>query len=77
MIVVMGYAAQLLKDSGIKAKIIKTFVPVINQLINKYLMALDFFVEFSLDEQFNETILSRYRDSFELLILSVKAKRCV
>jgi DNA repair exonuclease SbcCD ATPase subunit len=61
---VMGYAAVLLKDSGIKAKIVKSFLPVINQLIQKYLAALDFFVEFHLDEEFNETILSRHRDSF-------------
>lgn len=61
---VMGYAAVLLKDSGIKARIISSFLPVINQLINKYLAELDFFVEFSLDEEFKETILSRYRDNF-------------
>jgi hypothetical protein len=61
---IMGYAAILLKDSGIKAKILKTFVPVINQLIQKYLASLDFFVDFHLDEEFNETILSRHRDNF-------------
>jgi DNA repair exonuclease SbcCD ATPase subunit len=57
-------ASGLLKDNGIKAKIIKQYVPVINKLINKYLSALDFFVEFELDENFNETIKSRYRDEF-------------
>ena len=61
---ILDFAAVLLKDSGIKAKIIKTFLPVINQLIQKYLAALDFFVEFHLDEEFNETILSRHRDNF-------------
>ena len=61
---VQDYAVVLLKDSGIKSRIIKTFVPIINQLIAKYLAALDFFVEFTLDENFNEKILSRYRDEF-------------
>ena len=60
----MGYAISILKDSGIKAKIIKTFIPVINQLINKYLAALDFFVEFTLNESFEEKLLSRFRDEF-------------
>ncbi len=54
----------LLKDSGIKGKIVKTFMPVINNLIQKYLAELDFFVDFHLDEEFNETILSRHRDNF-------------
>jgi DNA repair exonuclease SbcCD ATPase subunit len=57
-------ASTLLKDTGIKAKIIKQYVPVINKLINKYLSALDFFVEFELNESFEETIKSRYRDEF-------------
>lgn len=60
----MGHAISILKDSGIKAKIIKTFIPVINQLINKYLAALDFFVEFTLNESFEEKLLSRFRDEF-------------
>jgi DNA repair exonuclease SbcCD ATPase subunit len=54
----------LLKDGGIKSKIIKQYIPVINKLINKYLSAMDFFVQFELDENFNETIKSRYRDDF-------------
>ncbi|HYT44700.1 MAG TPA: AAA family ATPase [Methylomirabilota bacterium] len=62
---VMHYGSTLLKDSGIKSKIIKTFIPVINQFINKYLAALDFFVEFTLNEQFEEKMLSRFRDDFE------------
>jgi len=49
-------AAALLKDGGIKSKIIKQYIPIINKLINKYLSALDFFVQFELDEDFNETI---------------------
>ena len=57
-------ASMLLKDGGIKARIIKQYVPVINKLINKYLSALDFFVQFELDEEFNETIKSRFRDEF-------------
>ena len=54
----------LLKDSGIKAKIIKHYLPVMNKLINKYLVELDFFCQFNLDENFNETIKSRHRDEF-------------
>lgn len=59
-----GAAAIMLKDSGIKAKIIKKYVPLINKYINKYLTAMDFFVSFELDENFNETIKSRHRDDF-------------
>ena len=57
-------AGVLLKDKGIKQRIIRQYVPVINKLVNKYLAAMDFFVEFELDEKFNETIKSRHRDSF-------------
>jgi DNA repair exonuclease SbcCD ATPase subunit len=57
-------ASELLKDSGIKTKIIKQYIPVINELTNKYLQTLDFFVHFELDESFKETIRSRYRDTF-------------
>lgn len=60
----LSAAASLLKDGGIKSLIIRKYVPVINQLINKYLAALDFFVAFELDENFNETIRSRGRDDF-------------
>jgi DNA repair exonuclease SbcCD ATPase subunit len=56
--------SSILKDTGIKAKIIKQYVPIINKLINKYLAAMDFFVQFELDENFNETIKSRFRDAF-------------
>ena len=57
-------ASIILKDSGIKARIIKQYVPVINKLINKYLASMDFFVQFELDETFNEKIKSRFRDEF-------------
>lgn len=57
-------AAHLLKDSGIKTKIIKQYIPVINKLVNKYLASLDFFVNFTLDESFKESIKSRHRDDF-------------
>lgn len=55
---------ELLKDTGIKTKIIREYLPVMNKLINQYLQILDFFVSFSLDESFNETIKSRHRDDF-------------
>ena len=54
----------MLKDSGIKTKIIKEYLPIINKLVNKYLAAMDFFVQFDLDETFKETIKSRHRDKF-------------
>ena len=55
---------EMLKDTGIKTKVIKQYLPVMNRLINSYLQILDFFVAFHLDENFNETIRSRHRDSF-------------
>ena len=60
----MGIVSSMLKDGGIKTRIIKQYVPVMNKLINKYLAAMDFFVQFELDEGFNETIKSRFRDVF-------------
>jgi DNA repair exonuclease SbcCD ATPase subunit len=57
-------ASTLLKDSGIKTKIIKQYLPIINKLVNKYLASLDFFVNFTLDESFKEVIKSRHRDEF-------------
>jgi hypothetical protein len=57
-------AATLLKDTGIKTRIIKQYLPIINKLINVHLGKLDFYVSFELDESFNETIKSRYRDEF-------------
>ena len=57
-------ARALMQDTGIKTKIIKQYLPIMNQYINKYLADMDFFVNFTLDEEFNETIRSRYRDEF-------------
>lgn len=57
-------AAALLKDTGIKTAIIREYLPVMNKMINKYLIAMDFFVHFELDESFNEVIKSRHRDEF-------------
>ena len=57
-------ASVLLKDTGIKTRIIKQYLPVINKLVNKFLTAMDFFVQFTLDEKFDESIKSRYRDDF-------------
>lgn len=56
--------SEMLKDTGIKTKIIKQYVPVINNLVNQYLQILDFFVHFELNESFSETIRSRHRDAF-------------
>ncbi len=55
---------QILNDKGAKAQIIKKYIPIMNSLINKYLQAMDFYVSFHLDEEFNETVKSRYRDTF-------------
>lgn len=57
-------AINLLKDGGIKTKIIKQYLPIINKLINKYLAQMGFFVNFNINEEFEETIKSRYRDEF-------------
>ena len=54
----------MLRDTGIKAGIIKKYLPVMNQLINRYLKELDFYVSFDLNENFEETIKSRFRDEF-------------
>ena len=56
--------AYLLKDSGIKSTVINKYVPVFNQLINKYLQSMEFYVNFTLDNEFNEVIKSRFRDDF-------------
>ena len=56
--------SEMLKDTGIKTKIIKQYLPIINNLVNQYLQTLDFFVHFNLDENFHETIRSRHRDTF-------------
>lgn len=57
-------AQLLLKDGGIKTKIIKQYIPIINKLVNKYLAAMDFFVNFNINEEFKETVKSRHRDDF-------------
>jgi DNA repair exonuclease SbcCD ATPase subunit len=62
---VLTVCGEMLKDRGVKAQIIKQYIPVMNKLINKYLTSMDFFVEFEIDEEFNETIKSRHRDSFQ------------
>lgn len=68
-------AESLLKDSGIKTKIIRQYLPVINKLVNKYLKAMDFFVQFDLDETFKETIKSRHRDKFSYASFSEGEKQ--
>ena len=60
----------LLKDAGIKSKIIKYYLPIINKLINKHLSSMNFFANFTLDEEFNETIKSRHRDTFSYMSFS-------
>ena len=57
-------ARELMTDTGIKTKIIKQYLPIMNQIINRNLQNLDFYVNFTLDEEFNESIKSRYRDDF-------------
>ena len=57
-------ARNMLQDTGIKTKIIKQYLPIMNKLINKYLTSMEFCVNFTLDENFEETIKSRYRDEF-------------
>jgi DNA repair exonuclease SbcCD ATPase subunit len=57
-------ASELLKDKGIKTQIVKQYIPIMNKLINKYLAQMEFFVDFELDENFNEIIRSRHRDEF-------------
>ena len=61
---VLQVATTLLKDSGIKTRIIKTYLPTMNKLINQFLQSMDFYVNFALNENFEETIKSRYRDVF-------------
>lgn len=61
---ILSVVNTILKDGGIKAKIIRQYIPVMNKLINKYLAAFELFVDFHLDENFNEVIRSRFRDTF-------------
>lgn len=68
-------AAEMLKDGGIKTKVVKEYLPVMNKLINNYLQVLDFFVAFDLDENFTETIRSRHRDTFNYASFSEGEKQ--
>ena len=61
---VLQIAVEMLRDGGIKKRIIKQYIPIMNKLINKYLASMDFFVQFELDEEFNEVLKSRHRDEF-------------
>ena len=65
----------MLRDGGIKSRIIAKFIPIINQRINKYLQSMDFFVNFTLDEEFNEIIKSRFRDEFSYASFSEGEKQ--
>lgn len=63
-------AGDLLRDGGVKSKIIKYYLPHMNKYINKFLSSMDFFVQFNLDDEFNESIKSRYRDDFSYMNFS-------
>jgi DNA repair exonuclease SbcCD ATPase subunit len=71
----LSACGSLLKDTGIKTRVIKQFLPAINKLVNKYLASMDFFVQFNLDEKFNETIKSRHRDKFSYASFSEGEKQ--
>ena len=58
------FSYSLLKDSGVKSKIIKKYLPLINQQVNRYLQMMDFYINFTLDEEFNETIQSPIHEDF-------------
>jgi DNA repair exonuclease SbcCD ATPase subunit len=66
----LNYASILLKDGGVKSKIIKYYLPAMNKYINKYLSSMNFNIKFTLDEEFNENIKSRYRDDFSYMNFS-------
>ena len=68
-------ALEMLKDTGIKSLIIKQYVPIINKLVNHYLQLFEFFVQFELDENFNEKIKSRFRDEFSYASFSEGEKK--
>lgn len=71
----LSIASTLLKDSGIKSRIIKNYIPIINTTINRYLTNMNFFVNFHLDEEFTETIKSRHRDVFTYASFSEGEKK--
>jgi len=56
---------EILSEKGARKRIIKKYLPIMNQLINQYLQSMDFFISFHLDEEFNETVKSRHRDTFD------------
>ena len=66
----LGVVASMLKDGGIKTSIIRTYIPIMNKIINQYLSEFELFVDFNLDENFNETIKSRFRDAFSFASFS-------
>ena len=66
----LSVVAAMLKDGGIKTSIIRTYIPIMNKLINQYLSEFELFVDFNLDENFNETIKSRFRDAFSFASFS-------
>jgi DNA repair exonuclease SbcCD ATPase subunit len=66
----LGIVASMLKDGGIKTSIIRTYIPIMNKLINQYLSEFELFVDFNLDENFSETIRSRFRDAFSFASFS-------
>jgi DNA repair exonuclease SbcCD ATPase subunit len=66
----LSVVASMLKDGGIKTSIIRTYIPIMNKLINKYLSEFELFVDFTLDENFNEVIKSRFRDTFSFASFS-------
>lgn len=72
---VMDQAALLLKDKGIRTRVIQQYLPIINHFVNEYLTALNFSIQFTLDDQFNETIKSRHRDQFSYENFSEGEKR--
>lgn len=71
----MSQAAAVLKDDGVKAQVIKQYIPIINRYMERYLAELDFFVGFELDEEFNETFKSRGRDEFSYFSFSEGEKK--
>lgn len=73
--VIVDAANMLLKDNGIKSRVIKHYLPIINKTINHYLNAMDFPILFTLDEEFNESIKSRHRDEFVYELFSEGEKK--
>ena len=61
---IVDIAREIVNDTGAKTKIIEKYLPIMNQLINEYLQNMDFFINFELNDEFIETIKSRYRDDF-------------